>query len=350
MDVVNCTLYRDNYYQQLLYSAISDRYSGVKGTVDDAIERQRSLGPADRQILHVHWEEHIVRPATSQAEARFSADYFIERLEVFKNAGGRIVWTVHNLSSHENEYNASFLKIRRALMQRCDRALVHSTAAVTELHKQGTIAHSKLFLLPHPSYGDKYGPVADRSDARAEKRLLLFGKIRRYKAVDNLIDRFLASSLPGQGYTLHIAGEPLKNESYGEELKQAYGDQPHVHLDFRRIEDDELSSLFGKTTCMFIAYERFLTSGAMMAAMTHGVPVIAPDISYMREVLPPAQHPLLYNQQRPQTMMGKAEVLGAMEAEPYAELCRELVERSDYFSPHFISNLLGQLYDSLREI
>jgi hypothetical protein len=74
--VYNHTIYRENPYHEVLYRAIGKRYRPVRGDVELATEGLRS---GEGRLLHLHWEEHCLRPCRTGAEARAVAARTLER-------------------------------------------------------------------------------------------------------------------------------------------------------------------------------------------------------------------------------------------------------------------------------
>lgn len=348
MQVVNCTLYRDNPYQQLLYRGILDRYEPLKGDVDEAIKLQRGLKNA-RQILHIHWEEHVIRHAQSSAEAFAMVEFFLARLAYFKKLGGYVVWTVHNILPHEQEWEDAFLALRRGVAEAAERICVHNLATIPLLRAQTQFKEGAPFLLPHPTYFGVMDPLPDQLEPETPTALI-FGKLRPYKAIEKFIDAFGASNLPRQGAILKICGEGLKNQTYAQDLVETYeGAAPNVVFDIRRAPDEELPALFGGATAIILPYERLLTSGVLFAAMTLGAPVIAPRLPQVIESLPRENHAFLYDPDNLADAITAFERLSTISAEERADLRAALLFRAYYHRPERISRLLGGVYDLANE-
>lgn len=360
--VVNYVIYRNNPYHQLLYGALSGRYEAVRGDVDDAIDRQRQAGPEAPQLFHIHWEEHALRPARTSAEAAAATDYILAAIDEFRALGGRLVWTVHNEAPHELEHLDVFRTMRRGLLSRADRICVHNLRSIEVLSRQGALAHERLHYLPHPSYAGVYAPTptptptpsddAHESAGRevsglGSRTLLIFGMIRRYKGLARFLSAFRESGLAERGVMLHVAGEPLGDDDYADELRAAHQSDAGVKLDFRRVPDDEVARLFQESACLVLPYERFLSSGALLAALTCGAPVVGPNASPLREVLPPENQPFLYEEGVEGDIFRRIEALLALPPDARRVLRDAALTRATYLHPNRISRQLGALYDDL---
>ena len=216
MIVYNHTIYRENPYHEVFYRAIGKCYRPVRGDVELATEGLRS---GEGRLLHLHWEEHCLRPCRTGAEARAVAAHTLERLAAYRALGGRTLWTVHNPMLHELEHPDAFLALRRGLAGSVDRILVHGLEAVDVLTAQvGELPRERLFYLPHPSYLGFYEDEALAgcpAPARAGPLVaLLFGKVRRYKGFDRLLEAYAAAS-PRPAFAVRVVGQPLAADTYG---------------------------------------------------------------------------------------------------------------------------------------
>lgn len=350
MIVYNHTIYRENPYHEVLHRAIAKRFQPVRGDVERAIEGLRA---GQGRLLHIHWEEHCLRPCRTGAEARAVAAHLLGQLGVYRALGGKVLWTVHNLVPHELEHPDAFLALRRGLAGAVDRILVHSTEAVSALSAQvGDLPCHRLFYLPHPSYLGLYEDeaLADRpAPAPAGHPVaLLFGKVRRYKGFDRLLEAYAAAN-PRPAFTVRVVGQPLATDSYGAELRTRFGAVPGIELDFRHVPDGEVAPALRAARCLVLPYERFLTSGTAMLGMSFGLPTVAPDTPQMRELLPAIVHDLLYARDDPGSLLRAVGWAVGLTGEAREAAGRALLRRARHLHPVRVSRVLGGLYDSLLE-
>jgi glycosyltransferase involved in cell wall biosynthesis len=348
--VINCTLYRDNPYQAMLYAPLAGRYAPVRGSVEEAVEARRR---DPRTLLHVHWEEHVLRGHPTSAEARIAADYFIRMLRSYRREGGRVAWTVHNGHPHEQEHVEVFLRLRAALAEMADRILVHNTEAINLLSDQVALDRAKVFYLPHPSYLGVYESEAELARALPQppgRGLLLFGKLRRYKAVERLIEALPPERLAPHGATLEIRGEPIAGDGYVPDLRARFAGRGDITWDIRRIPDAEVPGLLRAARCLVLPYERFLTSGVALLCLSLGVPLIGPRTRALEEVVPVAAQSLLFDPEVPGDLARVVDEAFALSPEAYLGLREACVDRARHFHPQRIGRLLQQVYDELGEI
>jgi len=334
--VVNSTVFQDNPYQRLLYSALEGRYNCIRGGVEDAFALLADQeGPA---LLHLHWEEHALRIAPSAAEARLLVRHIAGRLAAFRASGGRILWTLHNAAPHEGEHLAEFLWLRRSIARFAHLILVHSTDAVTLLEEQVGPLAEKLFLLPHPSYLGVYEPEGTPLGV-AGRSLLCFGKLRGYKRLDRVLDMLTEEFLATWDARLRISGEG----DAGAVVPRA-----RVDWDLRRVPDAELGALFRGARAVVLDYEQPLSSGVALLALSFGRPLLAPRRPGLLELLPREAHGFLFEPGSAEDARRAAGELLGMTQTAHAALAEACLARAAEVHPRRISAILGDVYDVAR--
>jgi glycosyltransferase involved in cell wall biosynthesis len=302
-----------------------------------------------KQIFHVHWEEHCLRPCPTAAEARSAKDYFVKRTRYFQKLGGKVLWTVHNLMPHELEHVDIFLGLRQELADIADHILVHNLEAINVLADQITFDSRKIRYLPHASYQGVY-PAPTEADAGVKpspRTLLAFGKVRRYKGFDTLLDLLPPAFMKSNKLSLKIVGQPLETETFGEELTARAAGRKDVTLDFRVVPDDEVSALLTSAGCVVLPYERFLTSGVALLCLSAGALVVAPAAPSMKELLPPSCHRLLYKAGDIVDIQRAVLECVTLTDEERNAMVQDSLSRANYLRPERISRQLGEIYDRL---
>jgi hypothetical protein len=172
-----------NPYQTLLHEHAGRELHPRPGSIADALalQRQRRLG--ERVIFHLHWEDGVYRNEPTEAAAWQAAQAFLADLEALLDAGGHLVWTLHNEQPHDGRY----LPVHKALCEKlgllADVVHVHSLAASAFARSRLRIDPGRLALIHHGSYTTLYPRLATPAArsraalglAKARRVLLLFG-------------------------------------------------------------------------------------------------------------------------------------------------------------------------------
>lgn len=326
-----------NPYQDMLYSAF-DRENFFPTL--NPVRARRMLWHGKAVCAHVHWDEIFLG---RRWRKKFSEDPFGSPRRVFDkfvDEGGRLVWTVHNGLPHEQSHLDDFLLLRRTLAARAHVIHVHSHIARRFVIDAYGAPDSHVHVVPHPSYLGVYpdAPVLKGNGSR--KHFLHFGLIRAYKGVDRFLS--VARDLASEGLvaSVHLAGRVLDEE----EIKiPDFPKSVEVKESLRFIDDEEVPGIFAQADFSVLPYTRSMTSGTAMLSMSFGVPVIAPDLGGMAEMVPPECLDLLYDPDDPNGLheaMRFAAELSAVKTSKMRKACHAVAQR---LNPNNISQKFGSL-------
>ncbi len=247
-------------------------------------------------VLHLHWLARVLRDVTSASEGRERVASFLGALDAFAAAGGRIVWTVHNVLPHDTAFPEVDLELRRAVVERADIIHVLSAGTVAAAATRYAIPPEKVLHVPHPSYLGAYPDDMSDADARRHYGLGgddvvfgLVGNLRPYKGIDDLLaafERVVASPPDDRRRRLLIAGMAAADPSIESLLERARA-HPHVVVDARRIPAEELSIPLRASDVVVLPYRSSLNSGALLLALSFGRPVIAAGSPHVTETVGP---------------------------------------------------------------
>jgi beta-1,4-mannosyltransferase len=304
MVVATWPLDRDNPFQALLSSRFEDA-----GIVPVGMDRLADLDDpvalpalvalrADGVdvVLHLHWLARVLRGVTSEDDGRQRVAAFLAALDAFRAAGGRIVWTAHNVLPHDTPFPDVDVELRRGVVARTDMVHILSEGTVAAAAALYEIPADKVFHLPHPAYLGVYPDDVSDADARSAYGLGaddivfgLVGRLRPYKGLDGLLDAFesLTAAPPdARRRRLLLAGTPAADPSIDSLLARARA-HPDVVVDARQIPADELSIPLRASDVIVLPYRSSLNSGALLLALSFGRPVIAAASPHVSETVEP---------------------------------------------------------------
>jgi glycosyltransferase involved in cell wall biosynthesis len=292
-----------NPYQSLLGKAISDL--GYKVLFPNGYRRLFPLYRAVREqtapvsVLHLHWLTPYLRGKTL-------ASYFVYALKLYVDTclvrlcDVQIVWTIHNRISHESQFPRVELWAMRRIASSASRVIVHSQAALADLTQDLGRNVRKTVVIPHGHYRDVYSSVVDRLAAKSALGLpgdsfvyLCFGLVRKYKNIEGLLKAWTRSRGLPPDALLVLAGEPLQPE-YGEKINLLAKDNKNVIAHLRHIPAGQIHLYYSAADIVVLPFQRTLTSGSLLLAMSFGKPVIAPGLDVIVEALGAAGE-LLYD-------------------------------------------------------
>ncbi|GGH39713.1 Glycosyltransferase involved in cell wall bisynthesis [Cribrihabitans marinus] len=284
--------YRDfNPYQDLLYGSLGP--SVVATPIPDPDRLVTGAGAGDAgSILHMHWE------SAAFVEGDVSAERLLDALSSYRDRGGRIVWTLHNLTPHDERHRAAAEQVRTGLLDLADIVHVHSLAALAAAMEQHAVPMRKVRIIPHGNYDGVY-PVFERGAARKALGLdaagmvaLLPGQIRAYKSPAELVAAFL--QVAGDDDRLILAGHRA-SDIEGWEVP----DEPRLVARFGFATHEDLARVHAASDLVVLPYMRSLTSGSAILAQTLGRGILGRDTPGLRDAVSEPATGLLYDPRQP---------------------------------------------------
>lgn len=222
---------------------------------------------------------------------------FLLDLRIVRLLGTRIVWTIHQLESHDAAFPEVQQGIQRRFARLCDwvRVMWPSTAARAAAYLD--LTPDRIRVQAEGSFIGHYPEDRPAAAARHDLGLaadalvfLYFGAVKRYKGVEELIQRF--RELEGADLRLVVAGNCGDRELRRRIVELAAAD-PRIQLHLSFISDSQVQTYFRAADAVVLPFRKIENSGSAILAMGFGKPVIAPAIGVLTERLA-AQPELLY--------------------------------------------------------
>jgi beta-1,4-mannosyltransferase len=281
-----------NAYQRLLYGHLAPY--GIDVVPPSRLRAgwlRRSRGKVD--VLHFHWlQPYYSRPAGSPAVRSFLTGVrlalFAGRLGLARFLGYRIVWTVHQPIPHESE-TPHLDRLAALAVSRAAHVLhVHDRATADRTRRLLRLKGDRFEIVPHGSYVGVYPTGRPAGDVRAELGIseqafvfIAFGLLRKYKDIDVLLDAF--GGLDDERAVLVVAGLALDDDVAASIERAAQADSRIKPL-LRFIPDEDVAELYGASDAAIVSRADGGTSGALVLALSLGVPVIAAATETYREL------------------------------------------------------------------
>lgn len=266
---------RTNPYQALLYEGLQERDWRV---LDLDAGVKRLVRP---DILHLHWPEGFAFHR-ELLKSCFRSMLLLALVRLYRMLGARVVWTAHNLRSHEAFHPKLEAWFWKRLLNLMDGWIALNRATVEIAVNRGPLAKLPHAVIPHGLYPQPQDISAPSQPAEGgQPRLLFFGKLRPYKEIPLLVDAF--SRLPEGLARLTIAGQS-HDTGLTKLLLQKSRTVPGLEVRIGFLEEEELTGLLRNTTAVVIPYAGSLNSGVLFQALSYGKPVLVPDTPVFREV------------------------------------------------------------------
>jgi glycosyltransferase involved in cell wall biosynthesis len=240
---------------------------------------------AGARLIHLHWVFTFTFPGTRRLSLmrRAGQIWFLIWLKTCRILRMQLVWTAHNAVPHEPVF-ADDLSARRALVEASDLVVAHSQSALDELAAFGAVPRKSVIIrhgpiTPVPPAGWLYNPGSDDGS----RRFLFIGRVREYKGVEDLMTAFLAMPQDTAAH-LTIAGQCDDPRLQSRLSHLASQDGTRITLRLERIPEDELARLLASADVVVLPFRRVTTSGSAMLALSHGRPLIVPELAGLADL------------------------------------------------------------------
>jgi beta-1,4-mannosyltransferase len=273
-----------NPYNARLYSTMA----GDGCRVRDLSYLRLFTRPVD--VVHLHWPELTFLTGRSwRVLARMVLFRAGLRVARWRNRT-KVVWTVHNVASHERRATPRLRAMhRRLLVEEVDGLLsltAGGLAAAREAYPE--LAEVPGAVTPHGHYRDDYEFTTSRAQARAATGIrpdatlvVSVGMIRAYKNIPELVHTVAAGD--HDDLVLAIAGKPAGDALAGE-IRSAAGDDPRIVLDLAFQSDVAIASWLRAADLVVLPYRAIQNSGSAILAVSADRPVVVPALGAMREL------------------------------------------------------------------
>lgn len=262
-----------NPFQFLLYQAL-EPYGYQAIEFESAFRRLPRV-----DLVHLHWPDAAVLVKDKGSAIRRFLTFFAA-LSCYKLRGVPIVWTAHNLTSHDGFQPVMERLFWKALFPLLDAVIcLQPPARCRDLLGSTSLAGIPFVHMPHPEYRTYYekfrpsameAPILEPSSSPADK-FLVFGQIRPYKRIPETIRAFGSCSDPNA--RLQIAGQCFDQELRAR-IKAAAAHDPRIDLQLRFIQEEEVAGFFRNCRALVLGQNPQKNSGAAHLAASFGVPVV----------------------------------------------------------------------------
>lgn len=244
---------------------------------EDAVDLQRFSWPCALvgryDVVHLHWPEALF-DARSPARAAAKTALFLLWMARLRLRRIPVVRTAHNAQGPVGLSRAQEWGLRRAARLTTVEVALNDV----DVHRPGMPPVRRIV---HGHYRDWYAPHP-RALARPG-HLLFVGMIRRYKGVEQLLSAFDETRDRAPGLRLTVAGRP-SSQHLARSVADAAARDRRVVADLHFLDDAELVRAITSAQVVVLPYPHMHNSGAVLAALSLGRPVLVPDTEVNRRL------------------------------------------------------------------
>ena len=273
-----------NPYNSLLYNAILKDWSRIFEIKEYAFLYKLRPGA----ILHLHWPDGFCNHPNS-LRALIRTLLLLLECMLYKLFGGKVLWTAHNIHSHEIVHPKTNRLFWKYFLMIIDGFIMLSESSRFELENAYPILKNiPSAVIPHGHYKSILRHKMDRKMAKKKlgfdtnrQVVTFFGAIREYKNIDILINIF--SGPICNKCDLLIAGQPDGSSSVQKSIDRAK-ELAGITLRLGLIKDEELQTIIEASDLIVLPYKSILNSGSLLYALSCNRCVLVPNTPTFREI------------------------------------------------------------------
>ena len=231
-------------------------------------------------ILHLHWPDNVLN---DRSAARAALRVFLLQAALFwaRLLGKKIVWTAHNMVSHDRFHPTVERIFWRMFVPSVSGIIYLSDESVDQMRSMRKAAREIPFIVtPIGAYKGAYPNDVGEAEARKALNLppdasvaLNLGIMRSYKKVERLIE--IARARPD--ITVIIAGM-VDEDGYEAKLRARAEGLPNVRLRLEFIPEDELQLYLNAADAFVLPYDDITNSASAILALSFDLPILAPRL------------------------------------------------------------------------
>jgi len=276
-------------YLRLLHRALAER----DVTVLDLGSVREATGPAHVDVVHLHWLEYLVQGGRLRSLLRGLR--LASALRRLARSSTRLVWTAHNLRPHERRNPFVEDLVTRSALRHADTVIAHSDYAARRMAETYGVERP-VEVVPHGNFVGFYPqPSRSREEMRRELGIppdsftyLVFGQVRAYKRIPEAIAAFGAVGDPDA--RLVVAGA-VSDAALATEVEVAAAADSRVILRLEHVPDEDVADLHQAADACVLPYRQVFSSGALLLALSLGLPAVTPWEGSAEIAGPPAIEP-----------------------------------------------------------
>jgi glycosyltransferase involved in cell wall biosynthesis len=223
-------------------------------------------------IVYLNWIEDLPEKHMGKIQTLI----FFSLFAALKSSGKKIIWTLHNKTSHSKKKKFIKTSLFKLLLNRSDLIITHSEEGLKHIPQKTPSVY-----IPHPV---RHKPDISSSLPEKSYDIIIWGTIAPYKGIDAFLNHLEEKDLINR-YRIMIAGKVTDSDLLVS-LKNKVSRYKNISLQNKFIEEDELDQLIKKSKIILFSYhsESVLSSGALMDSLKYPSAIIGPDTGAFKDL------------------------------------------------------------------
>jgi beta-1,4-mannosyltransferase len=250
------------------------------------LEAQAHGDWSDVDILNIHFPD-LAAGSRSLLRSIVSVTSLHARVASAHRNGAKVVWTAHNLRSHDQHHRRLEQWSMRRFVRHLDAFTVLSWPQMAAFEAAYPVLRSiPRVVTPHGHFRNYYGRPPKQCEARARLAipadalvLLALGDLRPYKQTTTLAATFRLTR--GSLLRLLVAGRE-RDATTMEALKAASAEDARIDLRPGWLSDTDLVDHVAASDVVCVPYGSVLNSSVALLGLSLGRRVLMPDVASAR--------------------------------------------------------------------
>ena len=213
---------------------------------------------------------------------------------------GKVVLTVHDVSSFSNSSNSSI--IEKLIYKLTDRIITHNEFSKLEILNVNADSSSCISIVPHGSYTPFINIQYDKEKSKEQlgipnnrRILLFFGMIKKVKGLEVLLSALKGVIKQNPDVLLVIAGKPWKNDfSVYQKIIDENNLSEYILLHTKFIPQEDVEHYYCASDLVILPYKKIYQSGVLMMTLSYERPALVSDLPPLKEIISDNENGFLF--------------------------------------------------------
>ena len=214
---------------------------------------------------------------------------------------GKVVLTVHDVSSFSNSSNSSI--IGKLVYKLTDRIMTHNEFSKSEIINMNANLSSCISIVPHGNYTPFINVQYDKEKSKEQlgipnnrRILLFFGMIKKVKGLEILLSALKGVIKRNPDVLLVIAGKPWENDfSNYQKIIDKNNLSEYILLHTKFIDQEDVEHYYCASDLVVLPYKKNYQSGVLMMTLSYERPALVSDLAPLREIITNNENGFLFN-------------------------------------------------------
>jgi len=221
-------------------------------------------------------------------------------LLVVKILFGKVVLTVHDVSSFSNSSDSSI--IGNLIYKLTDKIITHNEFSKSEIINVNANLSSCISIVPHGNYTPFINIQYDKEKSKEQlgipnnrRILLFFGMIKKVKGLEVLLSALKGVIKQNPDVLLIIAGRVWENDfSAYQKIIDENNLSEYVLLHTKFIPQEDVEHYYCASDLVILPYKKIYQSGVLMMTLSYERPALVSDLPPLKEIISDNENGFLF--------------------------------------------------------